>query len=57
MIRIKTQKVLHNLGNIFKMNIVSPRAAFKTQSKVYGGAFLQKYQHLAANSFCQKAPS
>ena len=45
MIRIKTQKVLYNLGKIFKMNTflsVSPRAVFRTQSKVYGGAFLQK---------------
>ena len=34
MIRIKTQKVLHNLGNIFKMNTfltVSPRTVFRTQ--------------------------
>ena len=46
MIRIKThKKVLHDFGNIFKMNtflIVSPRAVFKTQSKVYGGAFFVK---------------
>ena len=45
MIRIKTQKVLHNLGNIFKMNTfltVLPRAAFRTQSKVYGGTFFAK---------------
>ena len=28
------------LGNIFKMNI--QRAVFRTKSKVYGGAFLQK---------------
>ena len=51
MIRIKTQKkfyitwVLHNLGNIFKINTfltVSPRAVFGTQSKVYGGAFFAK---------------
>ena len=41
----KTQKVLHNLGNIFKMNAfltVSPSAIFRTQPKVYGGALLQK---------------
>ena len=40
-----TQKSLHDFGNIFKMNtflIVSPRAVFKTQSKVYGGAFFAK---------------
>ena len=46
MMRIKThKKVLHNLGNIFKMNTfltVLPRTVFRTQSKVYGGAFLQK---------------
>ena len=45
MIGIKSQKVLHNLGNIFKMNAflaVLPRAVFRIQSKVYGGAFLQK---------------
>ena len=39
------KKVLHNLGNIFKMNTfltVSPRAVFTTQSKVYGGAFFYK---------------
>ena len=45
MIRIKTYNVLHNLGNIFKMNTflaVSPRTVFRTQSKVYDGAFLQK---------------
>ena len=28
------------LGNIFKMNM--QRAVFRTKSKVYGGAFLQK---------------
>ena len=46
MIRLKTQKVFRNLGNIFKMNTfltVLPKAVFRTQSKVYGGAFLQKY--------------
>ena len=40
-----TKKVLHKLGNIFKMNTfltVSPRAVFRTQSKVYGGAFFCK---------------
>ena len=46
MIRIKThKKVLHNLGNIFKMNTfstVSPRTVFRTQSKVYGGASFAK---------------
>ena len=45
MIGIKSQKVLHNLGNIFKMNTflaVLPRAVFRTQSEVCGGAFLQK---------------
>ena len=45
MIRIKTQKVLRNLGNTFKMNTfltISPRAVFRIQSKVYGGAFLRK---------------
>ena len=46
MIRIKTRKkVLHNLGSIFKMNIfltVPPRAVFRTQPKVYGGAFFAK---------------
>ena len=43
MLRIKT--VLYNSGNIFKMNTfltLSPRAVFRSQSKVYGGAFLQK---------------
>ena len=43
MIKIKTEKVLHNLGNIFKMNtflIISSRAVFRTQSKVYGGAYI-----------------
>ena len=43
--RIKKQEILHNLGNMFKMNTflrVSPRAVFKNQSKVYGRAFLQK---------------
>ena len=43
--RIKThKKVLYNLGNIFKMNTfltVLPRFVFRTQSKVYGGAFMQ----------------
>ena len=42
MIRIKMQKVLHNLGNIFKMNsflTVLARAVFRTQLKVYCGAF------------------
>ena len=36
------QKVLHNLGNIFKMSsflTVSARAVFRTQLKVYCGAF------------------
>ena len=45
MIKVKIQKVLHNLGNIFKMNTfltVSLRAVFRTQSEVYGGAYLQK---------------
>ena len=45
MIRINTQKVLHNLGNIFKMNTflaLSPRAVFRAQSKVYVGAFFAK---------------
>ena len=45
MVRIKAQKVLHNLGNIFKLNTfltVLPRALFRTQSKIYGGAFLQR---------------
>ena len=45
MIGIKTQNVLDNFGNIFKMNTfltVLPRAVFRTQSKAYGGAFLQK---------------
>ena len=40
-----TKKVLHNLGNILKMNTfltVSPRAVFRTQSKVYGGTFFAK---------------
>ena len=38
-----TKKVLHNLGNIFKMNTfsaVSPK--FRTQSKVYGGTSFAK---------------
>ena len=45
MIRIKTENVLDNLGNIFKMNTfltVSPRTLFRTESKVYDVAFLQK---------------
>ena len=45
MIRINTRKVLHNLRNIFKMNTfltVLSRAIFRTQSKAYGGVFLQK---------------
>ena len=45
MIRIKTHKVLRNLGNAFTMNTfltISPRAVFRIQSKVYGGAFLRK---------------
>ena len=46
MIRIKThKKVLHNFGNIFKMNtflIVSPRAIFRTQLKVNGRDFFAK---------------
>ena len=52
MIRIKTQNVLHNFGNIFKMNTfltVLPRTVFRTQSKVYGRAFLQK--QLATKDF------
>ena len=39
-----TKKVLQNLQNIFKMNTfltVSLRAIFRTQSKVYTGAFLR----------------
>ena len=42
MIRIKTQKVLHNLENIFKMSTfltTSPRALYRIQLKVYGEAF------------------
>ena len=45
MTRIKTQKVLYNFGNGFKMNTfltVLPRAVFRIQSKVYGGAFFAK---------------
>ena len=46
MLRIKIQKVLHNWGNIFLIMgtflSVLARVVFKTQSKVYGGAFLQK---------------
>ena len=45
MIRIEThKKVLHNLGNILKMITfltVLPRTMFRTQSKVFDGAFLQ----------------
>ena len=41
MIRIKTQKVLDDWGNI--VNITAfPRAIFRTQPKVYGGALLRK---------------
>ena len=39
-----TKKVLHNLGNFFKMSAfltLLPRDVFRTQSKVYGGALLQ----------------
>ena len=45
MIRIKTQNVLHNFGNIFKMNTlftVLPRTVFRTKSKCYGGASFAK---------------
>ena len=46
MLRIKIQKVLYNWGNIFLIMgtflSVLARLVFKTQSKVYGGAFLQK---------------
>ena len=45
MLRIKIQKFLHNWGNIFLMATfltVLPRVIFRTQSKVYGEAFLQK---------------
>ena len=46
MLRIKIQKVLYNWGNIFLIMgtflSVLARVVFKTQSKVYGGAFLQK---------------
>ena len=44
-VKNKDKKVLHNLGNIFKMNTfltVWPRAVFRTHSKVYGGAFFVK---------------
>ena len=43
MLRIKIQKVLHNWENIFLMVTfltVLPRAVFRTQSKVFGEAFL-----------------
>ena len=43
---MRTHKTfLHNLGNIYEMNTfltVSPRAVFRTQSKVYDGAFFAK---------------
>ena len=45
MLRIKTQKVLQNQENVFLMATfltVLPRDVFRTQSKVYGGDFLQK---------------
>ena len=41
-----TQEVLHNWGNIALNGYfltVLPRAVFKTQPKVYGGAFLEQY--------------
>ena len=44
MIRLKTQKVLHNWGNIFQIVTfltVLLRAIFRTQLKVYGGAFFK----------------
>ena len=59
MIRIKTQKVLRNLGNIFKMNTfltVSPRAVFRTQLKAFGGAFLQKLLTNFSCNFFAKNP-
>ena len=40
-----TKIFLHSLGNYFKINTfltVSPRTMFRTQSKVYGGAFFAK---------------
>ena len=60
MIIIKAQKVLERTGEIpFKWLLfltVLPRAIFRTQSKVYGGAILQKLlTTLAVNCFCQKA--
>ena len=37
---------------------VLPRAEFRTQPKVYGGVFLQKYlTRLAVNFFCKKSPT
>ena len=43
----KQKEVLHNLGNIFKINIFltgSPKAVFRIQSKVYGGAFCKNHE-------------
>ena len=61
MIRMKTQRVLHNLGNVFKMNTfltLMPRAVFRTQSKVYAGVFFAKIVNyfLLLTFFCKKAP-
>ena len=40
----KKEKVLHNWGNLLNgyFLTVLPRALFRTQPKVYGGAFSQK---------------
>ena len=45
MMQVKTQKVLQNWEKSFKWLFsltLLVRAIFRTQSKVYGGAFLEK---------------
>ena len=56
MIIIKTQKVLDNWENGYFL-IVLPRAVFRTQDKVYGGALLQKYSATKLLTFSQKRRS
>ena len=55
--RKMTQKALHNWGNIFLNGYfltVLPRAVFRTQSKVYGGAFFTKKPHHKCLTVFQK---
>ena len=60
MMRKKTQNVLQNWEISFKWLLslkVLLRAVFRMQSKVYGGAFLQKLlTTVAVNCFCKEAP-